>query len=87
MARPLTLEEADLVLSPAELQAITGYTQPARQLLELHTLGYFRARRAKITGRVILERAHYDAVCRGEKEPPQRRPPALLPAPPKLRAA
>lgn len=54
---------AALTLTPDELQALTGYKQPAAQLAELHRQGYWRARRAPITGRVILERAHYEAAA------------------------
>ena len=32
---------------PDELQALTGYKQPAAQLAELQRQGYWRARRAK----------------------------------------
>ena len=69
--RPATLSEAELV-------DITGYVQPSSQLRELHRQGFFRARRARFTGRVILERAHYDAVCAGaipSPNEPQVRPP------------
>ena len=70
-----------LILSPDEVQALTGYKTAPRQLAELHRQGYWRARRAPITGRVIVERAHYDAVCAGQDKPapklravPQLRP-------------
>lgn len=52
-----------LLLTPDELLALTGYKQPAAQLAELQRQGYWRARRAPITGRVILERAHCDALA------------------------
>lgn len=69
---------AALTLTPDELQALTGYKQPAAQLAELHRQGYWRARRAPITGRVILERAHYEAVARGtDQQPADRRAPRL----------
>lgn len=58
-----TLEMA--VLSDEELQQITGYTTPLRQLDVLHKRGFTRAYRAR-DGRIILERPHYLAVCRGE---------------------
>lgn len=67
-----------LLLTPDELQALTGYKQPAAQLAELHRQGYWRARRAPITGRVILERAHYEAVAQGtDQQPADRRAPRL----------
>lgn len=47
-----------LLLSRAELVALTGYRQPAAQLAELHRQGFHRARRASVDGAVILERAH-----------------------------
>lgn len=53
---------AALTLTPDELQALTGYKQPAAQLAELHRQGYWRARRAPSTGQLILERGHYEAV-------------------------
>ena len=56
----------DLVLTSAELAALTGYRRPCAQLAELHRLGFHRARRAPVSGAVILERAHFEAVARGE---------------------
>lgn len=56
----------DLTLSPAELQQVTGgYKRAGDQLRELHRQGFHRARLGRVTGQVILERAHYDAVCAG----------------------
>ena len=52
-----------LTLTPAELHEITGYTQPTRQLAMLRERGYWRAWMQH--GCVILERAHYEAVCSG----------------------
>lgn len=54
-----------LTLSPDEIRELTGYTQPAKQLVELHRRGFVRAYRNRL-GQVTLERAHYDAVARGE---------------------
>jgi hypothetical protein len=51
-----------LTLGAEELQELTGYTQPARQLAELRRQGFYRARRGR-DGSVILERAHYEAVA------------------------
>lgn len=42
---------------------LTGYRQAAKQLEVLHQRGFWRA--YILHGRVILERAHYDAVCAG----------------------
>lgn len=60
------LERPSIVLTQDEIIAITGYRQPARQLTELHGRGFHRA----TLGRdgVVLERAHYEAVCCGAVE-------------------
>jgi hypothetical protein len=75
---------AELLLSPEEVAELTRYSRPAEQLAELHRQGFHRARRDRF-GRVVLERAHYDAVCaRGAAandpaaEAPRR--PRVLPA-------
>lgn len=52
-------------LTPAEIEAITGYRTPSRQLQTLHARGFSRAYRDRL-GRVVLERPHYDAVCAGQ---------------------
>lgn len=64
---------------PAEqIQRMTGYKRPADQLRELHRQGFYRARRAKVTGEVILERPHYDAVAAGiQPSTPQGNRPKL----------
>ena len=54
-----------LLLRPHELEALTGYSQPSRQLIELHRQGFWRARRLPVTGALVLERDHYSAVCAG----------------------
>jgi hypothetical protein len=59
-----------LTLTADELRDLTGYAQPCRQIEELHRQGFHRARRSRIDGRVILERAHYDAVCAGLEQAP-----------------
>lgn len=58
---------SDLTLSAAELERLTGYSRkrPGLQLKELHRQGYFRARRGPVTGEVICERAHVEAVAAG----------------------
>lgn len=61
-----------ITLLPKELEAITGYKRPGDQLVELQRQGFMRARRSRTTGDIILERAHYDAVCAGAK--PDHRP-------------
>lgn len=73
---------SEITLSEQELQRITGgYKRPGDQLQELQRQGFNRARIGRVTGRVILERAHYDAVCAGRDNVtapgPQVRPPQL----------
>ena len=59
-----------LLMTTEELTRITGgYVQPAATLAELHRQGFWRARRSRITGEVLLERAHYEAVCAGQDQP------------------
>lgn len=60
----MTASVLPITLSPSELKAITGYAAPTAQLRELHRLGFSRARKGA-DGRLILERAHYEAVCAG----------------------
>lgn len=60
-------------LTADEVKELTGgYVMPAKQLAELHRQGFWRARRSALTGAVILERAHYEAVCRGQDAEPAR---------------
>lgn len=58
----------DLLLSAAEVEALTGYLRPCDQLRDLQRQGFHRARRNRL-GAVVLERAHYDAVCAGRQAP------------------
>jgi hypothetical protein len=76
-----TTPATDLLLSPAELVALTGYKLPSAQLATLQAQGFHRARRNP-AGQVVLERAHYEAVCRSESQAPRPRvkPPSLRPA-------
>lgn len=53
-----------LNLTDAEILDLTGYVQPCKQIEALKAQGFWRARR-NIRGHVILERAHYEAVCAG----------------------
>jgi hypothetical protein len=55
------------LIDAATIEAMTGYKQPGKQVDELRRQGFWRARRS-LTGAVILERAHYEAVCRGEQQ-------------------
>lgn len=52
----------ELVLTDAEIRRITGCKRAADQVEELLRQGFHRARRAR-DGSVVLERAHYLAVC------------------------
>jgi Domain of unknown function (DUF4224) len=71
-------QPAPLTLTPDELVTLTGYRRAHEQLAELQRQGFHRARRSLATGAVILERAHFEAVCRGEHaERPKVRPPRL----------
>lgn len=73
----------DSVLSRSEVERLTGYKRPGDQLRELRDRGFYRARRAKVSGEVILERPHYDAVAAGtvpanhDQHVPQVKPPRM----------
>lgn len=62
-----------ILLSDAEIAELTGHLQKPRcQVNLLQKRGFERARVER--GKVILERAHYEAVCRGEfARPAQKR--------------
>lgn len=81
-------DEGRLTLTHAELVELTGYRRAAEQVAELQRQGYSRARRCKVTGRAILERAHYLAVCAGHQaeQRPRVKPPNTGAARPALRA-
>lgn len=53
-----------LVLTAPELEELTRYKRPGEQLAELQRRGFHRARKAR-DGSVVLERAHFEAVCAG----------------------
>lgn len=57
-----------LILDQAELEQLTGYRRACDQVRELQRQGFHRARRNRL-GDVVLERAHYDAVCAGRQAP------------------
>lgn len=68
-----------IVLSDDEIEHLTGYKLASRQLKELHRQGFWRARLSPV-GRVLVERAHYEAVSSGpraEHNRPHVRPPTL----------
>lgn len=54
-----------VTLAPDELEDITGYVIATKQLQVLHRRGFHRAFINRL-GSVVLERAHYEAVTRGE---------------------
>lgn len=54
-----------ITLTPDELEAITGYRLATKQLNVLHNRGFLRAYINR-KGELVLERAHYEAVSRGE---------------------
>ena len=56
---------SDDILPPESILAITGYKRPTEQLAELHAQGFYRARRSPVDGAIILERPHYDHICKG----------------------
>ena len=65
------------ILTKAELRELTGYKRAAEQITELLRQGFYRARRSRVDGCVILERPHYDAICAGASTPanePKLRP-------------
>ena len=71
-----------LLLSEAELEALTGCSDPHAQVIELHLRGFERARLNR-SGRSVLERAHYVAVCstvHAERIQPAREPGEFLSA-------
>ena len=72
------IQRQSMILTPEELFEITRYRRPGDQLAELHRRGFHRAVRHR-NGDVLLERAHYEAVCRGAVESPRPKvkPPAL----------
>lgn len=53
-----------LILTDTELCILTGYQRPAKQLEVLLHRGFHRAHINR-AGVLILERAHYNAVCAG----------------------
>lgn len=61
-----------LLLTPEEIAALTGDVKlPRCQVKRLQARGFARARLER--GKVVLERAHYEAVCRGEFAAPPKK--------------
>lgn len=68
-----------LTLTREEIEELTGYQWPSKQLGILRQQGFFRARIGR-AGNVLLERTHYNAVCAGnanKSDRPQVRTPQL----------
>jgi hypothetical protein len=64
---PLPPSAPGLNLAPDEIrEASGGYVRAADQLRALHARGFTRAFISKATHKVVLERAHYEAVTRGQ---------------------
>lgn len=59
------MSAAEIKLSEEEIAALTQYAHATKQLRVLHSRGFTRAFIDR-KGKVILERAHYEAVSRGE---------------------
>ncbi|MEG0002630.1 MAG: DUF4224 domain-containing protein [Comamonas sp.] len=68
-----------ILMTDQELIDLTSYQWPSKQLAALKKQGFFRARINERTGRVLLEREHYTAVCSGPlpTPAPKVRPPTL----------
>ena len=54
-----------IALTPEEIVLLTGYEHPSRQLEMLHKRGFHRAFISRHG--VVLERVHYEAVCKGQQ--------------------
>ena len=48
------------------VEASGGYKRPSDQLRSLHARGFVRAHCDGPSGKVVLERSHYEAVTRGQ---------------------
>lgn len=55
----------DDIIPAAQIERMTGYVLPCKQIEALHARGFVRAYRNR-RGVVILEKSHYDAVTRGQ---------------------
>jgi hypothetical protein len=57
-----------VTLAAHEIRSLTGFEQPTRQLQVLHKRGFHRAYIGRFG--VVLERVHYEAICRGHVDKP-----------------
>ena len=55
---------SDTFMTSEEIETLTGFKSSNRQVEMLRTLGFTRAHKTR-TGRVVLERAHFEAVSAG----------------------
>lgn len=60
----MTAQPVPQLMTAEDVAGLTGYVQPCKQVEELKRQGFWRARRNP-AGAVVLERAHYEAVCAG----------------------
>ena len=60
----MTPKQAATLVAQDEIEAMTGYKQPTRQLAILHERGFYRAW-INASGAVVLEVPHYEAVSAG----------------------
>lgn len=70
----------NITLDETELVALTGYERPSKQLAELLRQGFYRARIGRFN-KVVLERAHFEAVCASREasdDRPRVKPPKLM---------
>lgn len=58
------------IMSPVEIESLTGYKQGTKQLSILRERGFNRAYIGRLG--VILERAHYEAICAGAAQSHQK---------------
>lgn len=63
----------DLILSDTEVEILTGYRTATKQLQVLKNRGFHRAYINR-AGVVVVERAHYEAVVRGDQQEQNGRP-------------
>lgn len=86
---PARSEHAGLHLDEDEVrEASGGYRRPADQLKALHARGFVRAYIPSVgKKRVLLERAHHDAVVRGQFGRADPAQPDAAPAPPRANRA
>lgn len=57
------MAETSTILSRPEIEALTGFKMPTKQLNVLHRRGFSRAYISR--SGLMLERTHYEAVTRG----------------------